>query len=533
MSFDLRHEAWIPVLLQDGTTAEFSLRDCFSNAKQIRRISAELPSQSFAILRLLLAIVHDAIGFHRQAEVSRAITGGIDAVVIEGYLDDLGDRFDLFHPERPFYQVAGLRSAKDGVSGLEKLISDVPNGSPFQTTRAGEALRRISAADAARWLVHCQAFDPSGIRTGAVGDPEVKGGKGYPIGPAWAGQLGGVVINGHSLAETLPLNLVPTEQNPADRPVWALDQAQTQLRDLDAIPAGPVAVLTWQSRRIRLVGDREGVTGVVLCNGDKLLPQNRQGVEAMTAWRFFKPQTSKLGRPTYMPQKHDPLRSMWQGLPAMIGEATEQVDGMAKSRPASTIALLGSHEDDALADLDQRVILEAIGMTYGGQEATVEELVHDSLDLRLPLLGAKASAVRAALDGCVRTADACVKDLGTMAANLARAGGDHDGAEAALNNAKAVAWAMLDDPVRRWLAELDADTDVLAMRRGFQSILRQVLERQARLLADRCGPAAVTGRSTGYGFMTAGKAEAIFRAGLRKELPLAFPQPGKKENVDE
>lgn len=533
MSFDLRDETWIPVLLLDGTSTELGLRECFTRAGQIRRISAELPSQSFAILRLLLAIAHDAIGFHQLAAVSRVITEGIDPAPIEQYLDRFSDRFDLFHHERPFFQVAGLRSAKDGVSGLEKLISDVPNGSPFLTTRGGQALRRISAADAARWLVHCQAFDPSGIRTGAVGDPEVKGGKGYPIGPAWAGQLGGIVINGRSLADTLALNLVPTEPNPADRPAWALDQPQTQLRSLDAIPAGPVAVLTWQSRRIRLIGDRDGVTGVVLCNGDKLLPQNRQAFEFMTAWRFSKPQTAKRGTPTYMPQKHDPQRAMWHGLPAMIGEASELVDGMAKSRPAGTISLLGSHEDDALADLEQQVILEAVGMSYGGQEATVEELVHDSLDLRLPLLGPRASAVRAALDGCVQTADLCVRSLGTMAANLARASGDHDGAEAALNNAKAEAWAMLDGPVREWLTQLDADTEVIEMRRDFQAIVKGNLEHQARNLADRCSPTAVSGRNTGFGFMTAGKAEAIFRASLRRELPLAYPQPRMKENVDE
>ena len=67
---------------------------------------------------------------------------------------------------------------------------------PFDRAVAVEGLERISWAEAARWLVHVHAFDPSGIRSGAVGDPSVKGGKGYPIGPGWTGQVGVVIVEG-------------------------------------------------------------------------------------------------------------------------------------------------------------------------------------------------------------------------------------------------------------------------------------------------------------------------------------------------
>lgn len=529
MSFDLRDEPWIPVLLLDGGFAELSLRECFAQAATIRRLACELPTQSFALLRLLLAIVHDAIGFHSAAAITQVLKDGIDTDAVLGYLDRYDDRFDLFHAERPFCQVADLRSAKGEASGLEKLISDVPNGSPFMTTRGGAALRRISAAEAAVWLIHCQAFDPSGIRTGVVGDPDTSGGKSYPIGPAWVGQIGGIVIHGTSLAETLAFNLVRTPASSDDRPVWTWQHPQTQLRDLAAIPAGPVSVLAWQSRRIRLVGDRDGVTGLVLSNGDKLTPQNRQGVEFMTAWRFSKPQTAKAGTPTYMPLKHDAQRAMWRGVPSMIGEASNVVDGMAATLEAETIASLGGHEDDALADLPQRVSIEIVGITYQNQEAIVEELVHDSLDLRVPLLGRRAAPVRAALHDCVATADTSVRALGSMAANIARAAGDHDGTDGALATAKAQAWAALDGPARAWIGDLSATTDVLHMRADFQRLVRSVLEPVARSIADQCSPAALAGRPTNYGFMTAGKAEAICRSALRKALPLAYPTAQKEE----
>lgn len=532
MTFDLRDEAWIPVIRTDGSAREVSLRDAFKQAKEIRRIACELPTQSFAILRLLLAIEHDAVGYHRLDDVSRAIADGPDVAAVMAYLDEFDDRFDLFHPTRPFYQVATLRSAKGEVSGLEKLIADVPNGSPFMTTRGGAALQRISAAEAAVWLVHVQAFDPSGIRTGAVGDAEVKGGKGYPIGPAWAGQIGGLVLHGQTLAQTLVYNLVPTPREAADRPVWTLPVPQTEQRQLDARPAGPVQVLAWQSRRVRLVGEQDGVTGVLICQGDKLTPQNRQACEHMTAWRYSKPQSKKFGIPVYMPLKHDPERDSWRGLPNLISDSPEVVEGQIATLQARTVETLGSQEDDLAATIDS-ITLEIVGINYGPQEATVDELVNDSLDLRVALLGSKSGEVRESLHQCIRTADDAVRQVGVLAANIARAAGDHDGTDGALNTAKVEAWAALDAPARDWLATLSADTDTIDMKRQFQQFANRVLLQQASGIADRCSPVAVVGRATSYGFMTAGKAEAIFRHSLRKLLPLAYPKTDEKETNNE
>lgn len=436
-----------------------------------------------------------------------------------------------FHPARPFFQVADLRSAKGEVSGLEKLIADMPNGSPFMTTRGGESLQRISAAEAAQWLVHVHAFDPSGIRTGAVGDPEVKGGRGYPIGPSWVGQIGGLVLHGETLSQTLVYNLVPTKQSESDRPVWTRTSPQTEQRELAARPAGPVQVLTWQSRRVRLVGDRNGVTGVVLCNGDKLTPQNRQQVEFMTAWRYSKPQTKKLGIPTYMPLKHDPERNSWRGLPNLISDSPTEVEGQVATLQAETVNSLGSQEDDTEGIID-RISLETIGINYGSNEAVVDELVHDSLDLRVSLLGAESGEVREAMHQCVRTADDAVRLIGVLAANIARAAGDHDGTDGALENAKTEAWAALDAPARDWLAGLTAATDTIEMKRDFQAMVNRVLLQQAAGIADRCSPAAVVGRATSYGFITSGKAESIFRGSLRKALPLAYPAATEKEKEE-
>jgi CRISPR system Cascade subunit CasA len=210
-SYDLTTEPWIPVVGLDGAVQELSLVDVVGHAHELVAIGGELPTHGFALTRLVLAVLHRSVGGPADradwADLWQA--GELPVDDVARYLAGWRHRFDLFHPETPFLQVAGLATAKGEFSGLEKLIADVPNGHAFFTARAGRGVRSLDAPEAARWLVHTQAFDPSGIKSGAVDDPRVTGGKGYPIGIAWAGNLGGVLLQGTTLRETLLLNLLP------------------------------------------------------------------------------------------------------------------------------------------------------------------------------------------------------------------------------------------------------------------------------------------------------------------------------------
>lgn len=521
-SFNLIDEPWIMVQRRSGP-ATVSVREAFREASDIKRLTGEVPTQAFANLRVLLAIAQHALGLHDKVRLEDVRLDGLDVAAIDSYLDQWHGRFDLFHPERPFMQVAGLRTARGEASGLEKIIADVPNGVPFFTTRSGVAIASISAAEAARWLVHTQAFDPSGIRSGAVGDPLVKGGKGYPIGPSWAGQLGGVVIHGDSLAETLRLNLVQTPNHPDDVPVWALPEAHTALREDEApVPPGPISLLVWQSRRMRLVGDQRGVTGVVLCQGDRMAPQNRQDVEPMSAWRYSEPQTKKFGRTTYMPNKHTADRSLWRTLPAVM--SPERVADQERFLLPLTLRAI-----DEWTELAGTYEVQAVGITYGGNEATIEEIIDDSLDLRASLLRRESEQIRAMLADAVRCTEDAVRAFGTMAANLAKAAGERgDGAgEGARSRATQQAWNALDQPARHWIGTLDAASDPYDAYEGWQRQVARILDELADQLYWAAPPASVRGRVIRAGmqerFVTADIARMWFRGSLRKALPMAHP----------
>ena len=197
--FNLLDEPWIPVRLLDGTIADVGLLELLRRTTEIADLACELATQSIAIQRLVLAIAYRVAPPRDARDWVRQWDEGAPTEQMIEYLERWRDRFFLFGGRFPFMQVADLRTAKEAVSGLEKLIADVPNGEQFFTTRHGCALACIPPSEAARWLVHAQAYDPSGIRSGAVGDSQVKGGKGYPIGPSWCGHLGLVWLKGKDL----------------------------------------------------------------------------------------------------------------------------------------------------------------------------------------------------------------------------------------------------------------------------------------------------------------------------------------------
>lgn len=206
--FSLIDRPWLLARGEDGAVKELSLVEVFASAHRLLGLVGDVPTQVFAHTRLLLAILHRALAGPRDLDEWQELwqADTLPADTIEAYLRVHAHRFDLADPHEPFFQVAALRTADGKVSDLSKLIADVPNGHPFFTTRIGTTLT-LEAGEAARWLVHCQAFDPSGIKSGDPADPRTKNGKGYPIGVGWSGNLGGVLVAGHTLRDTLLLKI--------------------------------------------------------------------------------------------------------------------------------------------------------------------------------------------------------------------------------------------------------------------------------------------------------------------------------------
>lgn len=528
--FNLVDEPWIMAVPVGGVAATYSLREVFRQAGHIRQLTGELPTQSFALLRLLLAIVYRAVEGPVGVDDWVALRDHWPDVVadIDAYLTRHRDRFELFDEVAPFYQVAGLRTAKGEALPVRKIVADVPDGVQYLTLRTGSGIESLSVDEAARWLVHVHGFDPSGIKSGLVGDPRVKGGKVYPLGTAWAGQLGGVHLFGATLRDTILLNLVARDVDDdagwADLPPWERPPLTAGEEVAGGRPPrGVVDAYTWQSRRVRLVGAGRRVTGVVLGYGDPLSPQNRASVEPMTAWRYSEPQSKKAGRPVQMPRAHQLGAQPWRGLEALLalGGTAEARQGRAPgvvewaSELTDAGALVGGHA----------VRTRAIGMVYGSNSSVIEDIVDDSLTLPADLLRNDAAQLRLTAVGQVERARDAVTALAGLARNLAAAAGA-DATDGDADRARELGYAVLDGPFRSWLIGLRPDELHADAAARWQRLARESLEPLARELIAAAPPSAWVGRQVRGRLLDVGVAEEWFRKALGQALPRAWPEPG-------
>ncbi|WP_067848244.1 type I-E CRISPR-associated protein Cse1/CasA [Nocardia lijiangensis] len=525
---NLVDDPWIEVVDRSATVELLSVREVMHQAPDLSGIVGEVPTQSFAILRVLLAILRRSIADRTGSAVdvwaSLWEREDLPVAEIDTYLDTHRARFELFDPLAPFFQVAALKAAGDGVGPLDKLIADVPNGVKYFTTRAGRHLQQIDFAEAARWLVHAHGFDPSGIKTGAIDDPRVKNNKGYPIGVGFAGALGGVFLEGATLRETLLLNLVLLDINgqryrPDDLPVWEREPDGPGVR-AEPLPTGPADLATWQSRRIRLVANDNQVTGVVLCNGDPVEPFNQHLLEPMSGWRYSDIQTKKAGGKTrHYPRPHDPERSLWRGMSSMLDDLAKPEPTAGYDITAGVVHWAQRLVVDDVLEPTHPIRLHAVGMHYINQQSVVGEVVDDTIGFRVGLLSnptLRSSAVRA-----VDSAEEAVSALSGLAANLTRAaGGDPDGPRA---RTREEGYFALEAPFRRWLAGLDPRNDTFDDEiRTWHRIVRPIIDQLAADALNSAGKPAWVGRQTDTGWLDSGRASQIYQAQLRKAVPNAF-----------
>lgn len=530
--YDLRFEPWIPVEQLDGTADVVSIRNALVCAHQIRRISGEVPGEGLALLRFLLSIVYcinyDLEGAGEKQKKERweklRSQGNFKADQIDEYLADYPHEFDLFDDEHPFYQIPGLAyMGEKEFDSVSELMLDVPNpekGKFLFSMRGPEHLDSLSFDLAARYLIVAHAYDKSGIKSPVVGNTSAKSGKAFApkgaLGTGWCGALGGIYLEGQNLFETLLLNFVLFLSNVSviasdDYAPWEREvpSANTCQRE----PVGPVDLLTWQSRRIRLIPSEDGscVRGVIISYGDILTPANKQRFEMMTGWRESK-QLKKLGTATVplMPVAPDTARALWRGLSSLLSLA----DG-GKLRPGVIRWMSELQDVQSTEDWRLNVRIVCQGVSYGKQSSVVDDAITDSVDLHATLLRKDSEAVIKML-GVIERTEQAVEVLARFVQNVERAQGDKRSDSAVQTMRKDVregAYDALDALYRARIAEFPdegVDEYCLAWRKEAQFVLRRlanayVSHRQVSCFSE-------------HDDVSVGQALAWFEGGLAKAL---------------
>ena len=198
--FNLIDEPWLIVMTdKKGTTQEVSLKDIFENAHDYKCLAGETAMQDFAILRLLLSILHTVFsrfdangnpyGYFELDEQYQQISpvdqdddiddyqedlfatwkslwqAKVFPEIIGEYLEKWRDQFYLFGGSTPFYQVSKdtleltgnkIDKAKPNqVYGktVNRTLSESENKVILFSPQHDSIKNKLSKSEIARWLV--------------------------------------------------------------------------------------------------------------------------------------------------------------------------------------------------------------------------------------------------------------------------------------------------------------------------------------------------------------------------------------------
>jgi CRISPR system Cascade subunit CasA len=264
-TFNLVAEPWIPVLRLDGGSGCVGIREALCDAHSIERISPASPQAEVAIHRLLLAVLHRALG--GPPDIARVVgihnSQRLPRDLITAYLDTWERRFNLFDPRWPFFQVPDLADERDPWT---RLLHERASGNnlTLMDHSFDDHPRPISPAEAAVALIVHQAFATGGT----IKRLDVTSASAAPLASSAV-----FIPQGESLFHTLLLNLVPHTSGDDDKPIWERDPYRAQdlkgkdHRDVKEPLSGVASIYTWMSRAVKLRPEDGGATVLRIAYG--------------------------------------------------------------------------------------------------------------------------------------------------------------------------------------------------------------------------------------------------------------------------
>lgn len=517
--FNLLDEPWIRVMDAQCRVQELSLTDVLLHAHEYKSLSGELPTQDVAILRLLLAVLHtvfarvDAQGNpHRLGDEEEAVgfwqelwqNGKLPEQPIRTYLEQWHERFWLFHPERPFGQVAELTyGTKLTAAKLNGEISQGGHTIRLFSSYAGAEKERLTFAQAARWLIHINSADDSAVKPSTEGKAASATGKLESAGTGWFGKIGLTVLRGETLFQTLLLNLVlvhTSELQSQQFPLWerekmTLDEAK-EIPKLDNL----AELYTIPSRKIKLLRDMNKVTGFYAIKGE-FFSEEIGLIEPMTAWRKI----SKKNQPVKLiPYIHQFSRQMWRDFSVLFLQEVDETYNPQVVKWYNTLL----DNDDLASILPNFICMETVGINYDSKKCKITNIFSDSLSLHARILSALGASLRSDIQIEIEKCEKLANTIGHLAVDLYLAGGgnksDAKSSKEQLkkisDTAKEQLYYRLDMPFREWLVSIEPDEDGDVDADTFpnwQKTAQNIAFRYTRELCEHASDAAMTGHLIG------------------------------------
>ena len=540
IEFDLLTEPWIRVRLKDNTVQEVSLTEALVSAQDYVDLAGEMPTQDAAVLRLLLAVLFTVFSrvnvegepepLEKRGQALRRWSklwqlGHFPAEPIRDYLEQWKDRFWLFHPTHPFWQVPTLcNGIAFGGKKLNGERAESGNKTPLFQNVSKTECEVLSYAQAARWLIYQNGYDERGGRPKAGNKPR--------HGVGWLGQIGFVAVKGKNLYETLLRNMAfPTEQDALreeQQPCWEREQVRAEQSVKIVMPKNQAELLTLQSRRILLKRSETvpGVVGYEVLGGDYWDSENAFG-EQMTLWSRTSKKNEKM---TYKPQQHEAGKQLWREIPSMLDPEGRKPGVLTWNQQLQSLRILSRKE---------QIVLNMVGIRYDNQEASVKDVYTDQLAMQLAVLDELSRPWTVRINREVERCEKAAESIGVLCKELKLAGGlDYNQVKGfketqkVTEDARAQFYFAVDQPFRQWLQEIDPeqdDPDEAVLR--WQAQARSIAEELGAKMVREAGNAALKGHRIAVGdkktertiLYTSPKAYNRFRASLREIYPKTEP----------
>lgn len=358
--FNLLEEPWISVIIDEkGNSQEVSLKTLLKNAHLYKDLAGDTKTQDFAILRVLLAVLHTIFSrFNANGEVHEVdgealfelderykpqeavdeayISHYEDALyqtwfelwekkhfpnIVTEYLEKWHDRFYLFDDKYPFFQVVkedilpekinSAEPTKFFGKNLNRKISESSNKTALFSPKYEKSSNKemLSSAEIARWLLTLHGY------TGLADKVKFERGE-YKASKGWLYDIGGIYLNGDNLFETLMLNcvLANTEQNnlaTVQTPCWERSSKEVVESHFSSTHANSMAsLLTTWSRGVYInphIAEFEPFS----CDIVKLpeIEYVDNFMEMMTVWEYY---TKGKKKGTTTPKKHSLNQAVWR-----------------------------------------------------------------------------------------------------------------------------------------------------------------------------------------------------------------------------
>jgi CRISPR system Cascade subunit CasA len=488
--FNLLDEKWIKVQSETGS-CEVGLLEFFENAHTYKSLDGELPTQNFAVLRLLLAIMYAAL-YKNVNDYDQAVDlwldiynrGHFDFPVIRDYLESYRDRFYLFDDKFPFYQVNGVKGTDNDCKKLNGEISESGNKIRVFSLSNGNGKEEVTYSEAARWILHTIGYDDTSAK------PKTKG-LASP-GAGWVGQLGGLYIVKSNLFETLVYNfcVLDNDSQPWEIgiPPWE-KQLNSDERKKVITPNNPLSMFTIMSRKLILLREDRKIIGYSILGGDYFLKRDTDKIvsgqnafaETMTLWRNVN--ADKKNAPKeFVPKRHSADKLLWTSLDYFL----VNTDQYKKPGVLEQI----SNFEEAKIIQSEPLEIKTIGMIYGDKDTSIADIYEDILKFDGELLTKLGEVWCNRISNSIEIAEKLCNAYSHLAGDLYICAGGYKGKDAALvskirSKAKSAAYFLLDTPFRNWISGIRVSDNIEEKSMQWWNEAQGIIKRAGKELSEK------------------------------------------------